>query len=112
MKEADPEAAPGGRTVLFDFPDGARERTRGYRCRAGRLAAPKLIGYCVRSNNAMSNETIPTHLLYQGPLGLIVCQKASFFASKNGFPIGTYDTFEEAMAALAGKERDKATEAP
>ena len=29
----------------------------------------------------MSNEVIPTHLLYQGPLGLIVCQKAFFFAS-------------------------------
>jgi hypothetical protein len=61
-------------------------------------------------NNAMSNEAIPTHLLYQGPRGRIVCQKASFFASKNGFPIGTYDTFEEAMAALAGKGSDKATE--
>jgi hypothetical protein len=58
-------AAPGGRTVLIDFSDGVRERTRGYRCRAGRLAAPKLIGYSVRSNNAMSNEAIPTHLLYQ-----------------------------------------------
>jgi hypothetical protein len=58
----------------------------------------------------MSNEAIPTHLLYQGPLGLIVCQKASFFASQNGIPIGTYDTFEEAMAALAGKGSDKATE--
>jgi hypothetical protein len=58
----------------------------------------------------MSNEAIPTHLLYQGPLGLIVCQKASFFASKNGSPLGTYDTFEEAMAALVGKGSDKATE--
>jgi hypothetical protein len=58
----------------------------------------------------MSNEAIPTRLLYQGPLGLIVCQKASFFASKNGFPIGTYDTFEEAMAALVGKGSDKATQ--
>jgi hypothetical protein len=83
----------------------------GTDCRTGRLAVPKLIGYCVRSNNAMSNAVLPTHLLYQGPLGLIVCQKASFFASKNGFPIGTYDTFEEAMAALAGKGRDKSTEA-
>ena len=59
----------------------------------------------------MSDEAIPTHLLYQGPLGLIVCQKASFFASMNGFPIGTYDTFEEAMATLAGKVSGKATEA-
>jgi hypothetical protein len=40
-----------------------------------------------------------------------VCQKASFFASKKGFTIGTYDTFEEVMAALAGKGSDKATEA-
>ena len=37
-----------------------------------------------------------------------MCQKASFFASKNGSLIGTYDTFEEAMAALAGKGSDKA----
>jgi hypothetical protein len=78
----------------------------------GRLAIPKLIGYCVYQNNAMSNEAIPTHLLYQGPLGLMACQKASFFASKNGFPIGTYDTFEEAMTALAGERKRQATEVP
>jgi hypothetical protein len=59
----------------------------------------------------MSNEAIPKHLLYQGPLGVMVCRKASFFASKNGLPIGTYDTFEEAMAALKWKGSAKATEA-
>jgi hypothetical protein len=55
----------------------------------------------------MSNEAIPKHLLYQGPLGVMVCRKASFFASKNGLPIGTYDTFEEAMAPLNGKAAPK-----
>jgi hypothetical protein len=58
----------------------------------------------------MNNEGKSTHLVYQGPLGEIVCQQAAFFASKNGFPVGTYHTFEEAMASLAWKGRVKATE--
>jgi hypothetical protein len=55
----------------------------------------------------MSNKVKPTHLLYQGSFGQIVCQQASFLASKNGFPIGTYGTFEEAMESLAWKGRVK-----
>jgi hypothetical protein len=45
----------------------------------------------------MSNEVKHTHLLYQGSFGQILCQQASFFASKNGFLVGTYGTFEEAI---------------
>jgi hypothetical protein len=41
-----------------------------------------------------------TRIVYQGPHGLIVCQRGSFIASRGGFPVGTYSTFEEAMAAL------------
>jgi len=71
------------------------------------------------------------YLVYQGPLGLIVCtaghhqqstdgsseytnwgthfcQRASFFASRDGFPVGIYSTFEEAMEALRWKARAKA----
>jgi hypothetical protein len=49
-----------------------------------------------------------THLVYEGPLGQIVCQKPSYLATKDGFPIGTYNTFEEAMEILAWKGRTKA----
>jgi hypothetical protein len=56
----------------------------------------------------MSDKVKPTHVLYQGSFGQIVRQQASFFASKNGFPIGTYGTFEEAMESLAWKGRDRA----
>jgi hypothetical protein len=59
----------------------------------------------------MSNEVKHTHLLYQGSFGQILCQQASFFASKNGFLIGTYGTFEDAMETLAWKGRDKVTQA-
>lgn len=55
----------------------------------------------------MSNDVRRTHLVYQGPLGLVVYESASFFASKDGFPIGTYDTLEEAMETLAWKARPK-----
>ena len=57
---------------------------------------------------SMSNEATTTHyIIYQGPLGLIV-HRGGFFASKDGFPIGTYNTFEEAMESLVWKERPKA----
>ena len=49
-----------------------------------------------------------THLVYQGPLGLIVCQQGSFLVSRDGFPVGTYSTLEEAKAALEWKARVKA----
>ena len=43
-----------------------------------------------------------------GPLGEVVRHGASFIASKDGFPIGTYNTFGEAMESLAWKGRTKA----
>jgi hypothetical protein len=57
----------------------------------------------------MSNDVRRTHLVYQGPLGLVVYEGASFFASKDGFPIGTCGSLEEAMETLAWKARPKAS---
>jgi hypothetical protein len=57
----------------------------------------------------MSNDVTRTYLVYKGPLGLIVYEGASFFASKDGFPRGTFDTFEGAMETLAWKARSKAS---
>jgi hypothetical protein len=54
-------------------------------------------------------EPVPANFYaYQGSLGAVVRDGALFFASKDGFPIGTYKTFEEAMASLAWKGRAKA----
>jgi hypothetical protein len=56
----------------------------------------------------MSNEVTTTqYILYQGPLGLVV-HRGGFVASKDGFPIGTYNTFEEAMESLVWIDRPKA----
>jgi hypothetical protein len=55
----------------------------------------------------VNDEVRPTHLVYKGPLGQIVCQNPSFLATKDGFPIGTHNTFEEAMEILAWKGRNK-----
>jgi hypothetical protein len=44
---------------------------------------------------------------YLGPLGEVVRHGASFIASKDGFPIETYNTFREAMESLAWKGRTK-----
>ena len=55
----------------------------------------------------MNNDVTGTYLIYQGPLGLVVYEGASFFASKDGFPIGAFDTLEEAMETLAWKARPK-----
>ena len=38
---------------------------------------------------------------YEGPLGEVVHIGQYFFAWKDGFRIGRYDTLEEAMKALA-----------
>ena len=58
----------------------------------------------------MSNEvTIPRYIIYQGPLGQVVRRGASFVASRDGFPVGTYIAFEEAMESLVWKGRVKAT---
>jgi len=57
---------------------------------------------------SMSNEATTTHyIIYQGPLGLMSTTEDSS-PSKDGFPIGTYNTFEEAMESLVWKERSKA----
>jgi hypothetical protein len=55
----------------------------------------------------MGNGTKSIHLVYQGPLGQIFCEGASFFASKDGFPLGTLKTYDEAMEMLAWKGRVK-----
>ena len=49
-----------------------------------------------------------SYYAYLGPLGEVVRHRASFVASKDGFLIGTYDTFGEAMESLAWKGRTKA----
>ena len=48
-----------------------------------------------------------SYYLYLGPLGEVVRDEASFIASKDGFLIGTYDRFGEAMEALAWKGRER-----
>jgi len=37
---------------------------------------------------------------YRGPLGDVVHKEPYFFASKDGFLIGSYKTFDDAIAAL------------
>ena len=55
----------------------------------------------------MSNEGTTNYYTYLGPLGQVVCDEVSFSALKDGFPIGTYNTYEEAMESLAWKGRAK-----
>ena len=55
----------------------------------------------------MSNEGISSYYAHHGPLGEVVCDEVSFLASKDGFPVGTYKTYEEAMESLAWKGRAK-----
>jgi hypothetical protein len=59
--------------------------------------------------NLMSNEVAARHYPYLGPLGEVVRHGQTFSASKNAFPVGTYNTFGEAMASLEWKGRVKAT---
>ncbi len=49
-----------------------------------------------------------SYYAYLGPLGEVVRDGLSFVASKDGFPIGTYGTLQEAMASLEWKGRAKA----
>jgi hypothetical protein len=49
-----------------------------------------------------------SYYVYLGPLGEVVRDEASFIASKDGFLIGTYDTFGKAMEDLASKEENDA----
>lgn len=57
----------------------------------------------------MSNRVTTNYYAYQGPLGDVVRDGIVFLASRDGFPIGIYNSFEEAMASLAWKGRVKAT---
>jgi hypothetical protein len=50
---------------------------------------------------SMSNEVKTRLYVYQGPLGKVVRCGGCFFASKNGSPVGTYNTFEEAMNSFS-----------
>jgi hypothetical protein len=56
----------------------------------------------------MRNEGTSNYYAYLGPLGQVVCDQVSFFASKDGFPIGTYNSYDEAIESLAWKGRAKA----
>ena len=51
-------------------------------------------------------------LVYLGPLGRILCEGPSFFASKDGSPVGTCKSFDEAIEILARKDRAKVQQAP
>jgi hypothetical protein len=53
----------------------------------------------------MSTEITTTYFVYQGPLGQVVRRGGIFFASKDGCPVGAYNTFEEAMNAFP-EEKD------
>jgi hypothetical protein len=57
----------------------------------------------------MSTELINKHYPYRGPLGEVVRHGKIFFASKDSFPVGTYNSFDEAMASLAWKARARAS---
>ena len=49
-----------------------------------------------------------SYYAYLGPLGEVVRHGASFIASRDGFLIGTYKTFGEAMESLTWKGGTKA----
>jgi hypothetical protein len=55
------------------------------------------------------NGRTMNYYAYLGPLGEVVRHGVSFFASKDGFLIGEYDTFRQAMDSLEWKGRAKAT---
>jgi hypothetical protein len=55
----------------------------------------------------MSAQLIPHHYSYHGPLGEVSQSGRYYFAWKEGFLIGTYNTFEEAMESLVWRERLK-----
>jgi hypothetical protein len=56
----------------------------------------------------MSNEETTSYYAYHGPIGEVVSDEVSSSALKDGFPIGRYDTYEEALESLAWKGRAKA----
>ncbi len=55
----------------------------------------------------MSERETPDWYAYQGALGEVVRYGPTFSASKDGFLVGTYNTFEEAMESLVWRERLK-----
>ena len=55
----------------------------------------------------MSIEVINKHYPYRGPLGEVVRHGKIFFASKDSFPVGTYNTYEEALESFVWKGRAK-----
>ena len=55
----------------------------------------------------MSSEETTSYYAYQGPLGEVVHDEVYFSALKDGFPIGRYNTYEEALESLAWKGRAK-----
>jgi hypothetical protein len=57
---------------------------------------------------SVSERVTTNYYAYHGPLGDVVRDGVFFFASKDGFPIGTFNTFEAAMASLEWKARVKA----
>jgi hypothetical protein len=56
----------------------------------------------------MSKEGTSNYYAYLGPLGQVVCDQVSFSASKDGFPIGTYNSYDDAIESLTWKGRAKA----
>jgi hypothetical protein len=59
--------------------------------------------------SAYQNGGTMSYFAHLGPLGEVVRHGISFFASKDGFLIGEYDTFQKAMDSLEWKGRAKTT---
>jgi hypothetical protein len=51
----------------------------------------------------LSNDATTKYYAYLGPLGEIVRHGSSFFARRDGFLTGTYNTLKEAMESLEWK---------
>jgi len=52
----------------------------------------------------MSDQFTTHHYSYHGPLGEVSHSGRYYFAWKEGFLIGTYKTFEEAMELSSGEK--------
>ena len=65
------------------------------------------LGALARWSLLMRNGRTMSYYAYLGPLGEVVRHGASFIASKDGFLIGTYNTFGGAMESLEWKGRTK-----
>jgi hypothetical protein len=66
----------------------------------------------VKKSASKKNEKNLTtsYYAYLGPLGEVVRHGAAFFASKDGFLIGTYDTLGELWSPLSGKKERNPSE--